>query len=82
MAVAEGLRRIKLVGKLILTIGLVLIIIALFGNLVLQHLYLSSFSPAMLVFGVIGLYLCLFGALLSAGAWILEGFLLKRTPSE
>ena len=76
MSLTEGFRRMKVVGRAILFIGLVLVIIGIAG-IDLNHLYgTDGFSQIMVVLGAIGLYLSILGAIAWLGIWIAEGFFL------
>lgn len=76
MAVAEGLQRIKVIGRVTLLIGIAVGGFGLLSGFVMAHFY--NLPPMMLIFGVIGLYLSLLGAVVLLGAWVLEGFLVPR----
>ena len=82
MALAEGLRRIRRIGKVILWIGLAFIAIAV--GLGLMRVPISEVSPApiFMIFGVIGIYLWTLGVIILLVVWITEGFLLPRVPPD
>jgi hypothetical protein len=83
MSLTEGFRRMKVVGRAVLFIGLVLVIIGVAG-IYLNHLY-GTYGPLqiMVVIGVIGLYLSILGAIAWLGIWIAQGFFLApKTPPQ
>jgi hypothetical protein len=81
MALAEGLRRIRRIGKGILWTGFVFVAIAV-GLRLLNVLTPNIFlSPGFMIFGVIGIYLSILGVIVLLVEWIAEGFLLApRVP--
>ena len=65
MAKSEGVRRIMMVGKVIVLIGVTLGVLAgllFFG------------SPGILLGGTIAMYVAAFGALVWAAGWVIQGF--------
>jgi hypothetical protein len=65
MALAEGLQRIKLIGRVTLLTG-----ISVGGFGLLSGFVMSRWPPVMLIFG--GLYLSFIGAVVLLGAWVME----------
>lgn len=83
MARAEGLRRIRRIGKVIFSMGLAFIAIAV-GLRLLNVLTPNIFlSPGFMIFGVIGIYLSILGVIVLLVEWIAEGFFLTpRVPPQ
>ncbi|HSY01276.1 MAG TPA: hypothetical protein VK819_03950 [Acidobacteriaceae bacterium] len=79
MDAAEGLRRIRIVGYSILALGLLLDALALVGCL---SAWANHGSPALLGFGVLGIEVSAFAAVILLGAWIVEGFVAAQNPSS
>ncbi|HEX4036851.1 MAG TPA: hypothetical protein VHX37_02235 [Acidobacteriaceae bacterium] len=80
MAVEEGFRRIRLIGKSILAVGLLLLAVALIGFLIDAVFHSAPFA---LGFVPLGIFLSAFAAAILLGAWIAEGFCEPRqTPRE
>jgi len=77
MAAEEGLRRLRLVGKAILALGLLLVAAALIGSLIAGWF---GASPWILGFAPAGIALSMIGAGILLTAWIVEGFLHPPRP--
>lgn len=77
MAAQEGLRRIRLVGRAILALGLLLLALALVGGLVANLLHEPPWTISLAPFGVA---LSMIGAGILLAAWIIEGFALPPHP--
>jgi hypothetical protein len=80
VALAEGLRRIRQIGKGILWAGFVFVAIAvaLFLNMLgSNHSFLG---PVLLICGAIGIHLSILGVTVLLAVWITEGFLAPRVP--
>jgi len=77
MAVEEGFRRVRLIGKTILAIGLLLLAFALIGFLVDVLFHVAPFA---LGFAPLGIFLSTLAAAILLGAWIAEGFCEPRQP--
>jgi hypothetical protein len=77
MALDEGFRRIRTVGKAILATGLLLDLFLIIGLLV------SAFGGQALAFfpiGAFGIPLTVAGILVLLGIWVAEGFVVPRQP--
>jgi hypothetical protein len=77
MALDEGFRRIRSVGKAILATGLLLDLFLIIG------LVVSAFGGQALPFfpvGAFGIPLTVAGAIILLGAWVAEGFAHPRQP--
>jgi hypothetical protein len=81
MARAEGLRRIKLIVKVILFTGAALLAISVSAEL-MDLLTRGPYSAIFMVIGAIGIYLSVFGGVIALITRIIEGFLLGRTISQ
>ena len=70
MAVREGFRRVRLIGKIVLAIGLLLDALLLVGFLA------AAFGERVEIFGVgfFGILPTIFGAIILLAAWVAEGF--------
>ena len=77
MAAQEGLRRIRLVGRAILALGLLLLGLALIGGLIASLLHEP---PWTISFAPFGIGLSMIGAGILLAAWIIEGFALPPHP--
>jgi hypothetical protein len=83
MPASEGLRRIKFVAKTVRLVGLAFVLVAVACEMMLLGGTLPrDFPLPALILGFFGLYLFICGLLISIGIWVLEGFLLGRTPPE
>jgi hypothetical protein len=83
--VSEGVRRIKVVAKTVWIVGLGCVLVAIACGMMVLGGTLPQNSPLsslLLVVGLFGVYLFLCGFLVRVGIWVLEGFLLGRTPPE
>ena len=80
MALEEGFRHLRFVGKGILLTGLILeaaaLVYALAGGIIGRGEFAAGFG----FFGAIGIPICVLGAAILLVAWIAEGFLLPRRP--
>jgi hypothetical protein len=77
MAAQEGLHRIRLVGKAILVVGLLLDAIALAGGVTAVFLHAPLWTAGFAPFGIA---LSMVGAGVLLTAWIIEGFTLPPRP--
>lgn len=77
MAAQEGLYRIRLVGRAVLVLGLLLDAIALAGCLTAAFLHQSPWTAGFAPFGIT---LSMIGAGILLAAWIIEGFALPPHP--
>jgi hypothetical protein len=77
MAAQEGFRRIRLIGKAILIIGLSLLGIAILGYILEAIFHLHFF---VLEFAPLGFLLSAIAAAILLAAWVGEGFCEPRHP--
>jgi hypothetical protein len=77
MAAAEGLHRVRLVGKAILAIGLFFDAVALVGCITADVLHMPLWTMGL---GPLGIGLSTLGAAILLAAWIAEGFTLPPQP--
>ena len=77
MAAQEGLHRIRLVGKAVLVVGLLLDAVALVGCLTAAFFHQSAWTTGFAPFGIA---LSMAGAAILLTAWIIEGFTLPPRP--
>ena len=71
MAKKEGIRRIVMVGKLIVSMGITLAVLSFLITFKLAEIFLN---PSVLIGGSIALHVTAFGGLVWAAGWIAEGF--------
>ena len=67
----EGIRRIVIIGKLIVSIGITLAVLSFVSMFRLAEIFLN---PSLLIGGSIALQVTAFGGLVWAAGWIAEGF--------
>jgi hypothetical protein len=77
MAAAEGFRRIRLIGKTILVIGLILLAADLVGFIIDVVFHTG---PNALGVAPVGIFLSALGAAILLAAWVAEGFCEPRRP--
>ena len=81
MARAEGLRRIRRIGKVLLWTGIAFVAIAVGVFLRFLGTNNSFLQPISMLCGVIGIYLSIQGVIVLLVVWVVEGFFLApRVP--
>lgn len=80
MAIREGLRRIRVVGRVLFTAGLGLIALLLFALIVTGIFHDHWWMPSFFAIGFFGIPVSITGGTILLAAWIVEGFAIPRQP--
>jgi hypothetical protein len=80
MAYREGLRRIRLIAKVLMLAGCSLLLVAVALSLRATLPNVRDPGPFLVICGAIGLYASVLGGIIALGAWIFEGFARPSTP--
>jgi len=80
MAIEEGFRRLRIVGRWILLAGLVLEAVTLVAAVVAMVLGRGEFVSGFGFLAALGLPVCVLGGVILVAVWIAEGFVHPRRP--
>jgi Na+/H+ antiporter NhaC len=80
MALEEGFRRLRIVGRAILLAGLALEAVTLVAAVVAMVFARGEFVSGFGFLGALGVPFCLLGAGVLLAVWIAEGFAHPRRP--